>query len=395
MAKRILAYKFSLRPNARQRRALEAQLGEACRLYNAALFERRDAWRRERKQISFYDQDKQLKEIRASGDVGIASFKVASDVLRRVDLAFQAFYRRVKAGQKPGYPRFRSRVRYDSLATRYGDGMFVRGDRLHVRGVGPIRFKQHRTIVGDGRTIQVKRDAGKWFVVIVTEQAQQVPLPEVESSVGIDVGLSSFATLSNGESVAAPQHYRASEAKLRRAQRHLARCRRGSNGRRSALSRVRTCHRAVRNRREDFAHKLSRQIVNAHGSIAVESLNVSGMARSRRFSKSIHDAAWSSFLDKVAYKAENAGRRFVKVDARGTSQSCLCGASVPKVLKQRWHHCPECGLSAPRDVVSAQVIELRGRRRQTPTEPLGAVVCGAVLGRTSLLAAETLPGGSR
>ncbi len=132
----------------------------------------------------------------------------------------------------------------------------------------------------------------------------------------------------------------------------------------------------MRNRRADFTHKLSRQIVNAHGRIAVEKLNIKGLARGR-FAKSIHDAGWRLFLDQLRYKAANAGREFVEVNASGTSQTCPCGVVVAKTLKDRWHSCPDCGLSGPRDVISAMVIEMRGRRMQTPTGPIGAVVCEA------------------
>jgi putative transposase len=365
-----------LYPTRPQAAALDVQLREAARLYNAAIEERRGAWRIERKRISFYDQDRQLKDIRAAGDLAIPSFGIARDVLRRVDRAFDGFFRRLKTGAKAGYPRFRSPARYDSLSVAYGKGMFLRGDRLHLLGIGPIRFTAHRAVPRAVKTIAVKREGDKWFV-IVTAKTVTIPMPPTASSVGIDMGLTSFVALSDGTSVEAPRHYRQAERKLRRAQRHLARCQRGSRRRKNAVARVRAAHVAVRNRRADFTHKLSRQIVNQHGRIAVEQLNIKGLARTR-LAKSIHDAGWRLFLNQLSYKAASAGRTYVEVNAAGTSQTCLCGASVPKRLHDRWHTCPACGLSAPRDVVSAQVIEARGRRVQTSTAPVGAVVCGGM-----------------
>lgn len=375
MADQILAYKFRAYPNAAQRRALEGQLSEACRLYNAALQERRDAWTMCRKRVSLRDQDRQLKHIRADGDIGISSFGSARDVLIRVEMAFEGFFRRVRVGQKPGFPRFKSRARYDSLSAPIRNGMFLRGDRLHILGVGPVRFTFHRPIVGDVTNALVKRDGRKWFVVL-TAQAPSSAMPSNASSIGLDVGLASFVASSDSTTVVAPKHLRSAQAQLHRAQRHLARCRRNSRRRKHAIERVRSIHVAVRNRRADFTHKLSRQIVNAHGRIAVEKLNIKGMARGH-FAKSIHDAGWRLFLNQLRYKAASAGREFVEVNAAGTSQTCLCGVVVAKTLKDRWHSCPDCGLSGPRDVVSAMVIEARGRRVQTRTGPLGAVVCEA------------------
>lgn len=372
MAHQILTYKFRLYPNATQTLAIEGQLREAARLYNAALQERRDAWSVCRKRVTFYDQQRQLKYIRANNDLAISSFMVASDVLHRVDAAFSGFFRRAKVG-KAGYPRFRSHERYDSIRTKAGHGMYLRHDRVSISGVGSVRFKQHRDINGKVKTIAVKREGDKWFVIAATE-CQLSPLQPSRSSIGIDVGLTDFAALSSGEAVRAPRFFRRSEATLRRAQRHLARCGRNSNRRRLAKARVRAIHASAARRRADFSHKLSRQIVNQHGLIAVERLNITGMA-SGHFAKSIHDAGWRIFLAHLAYKAANAGRQFVEVKAAGTSQTCVCGALVPKGLSDRWHACDSCGLSVPRDVASAMVIEQRGRRWQASTEPLGPVAC--------------------
>jgi len=163
-------------------------------------------------------------------------------------------------------------------------------------------------------------------------------LPECTETVGLDVGLTAFATLSDGTEIENPRWYREAQKKLRRAQRKIARRKKGSHRRRKAIQFLQRLHAYLRNQRADFHHNLSRQLVNNNGLIAIEDLNVRGLARSM-LAKSVNDAGWSSFIDKLAYKAANAGRQLVKVDPRGTSQTCLCGAGVPKMLCQRWHEC--------------------------------------------------------
>lgn len=371
-------FKYRIYPNRREASALEAMLREAARLYNAALQERRDAWKICRHRVTFLDQSRQLTEIRAAGDIGIANVAIARDVLRRVDDAFIAFFRRVKSGHKGGYPRFRSAARYHTIRTRQADfGIYILSGRVYVQGVGSIRANWHREPVGTVRSASVTRKAGRWYACFACEASGE-PLPDKQATVGIDVGLTSFVALSSGESVDAPRHFRASEARLRRLQRRLSRAKRRSKRRRTAALAVERAHERVRNQRADFQHKLSRRIVNDYGLIAVEDLQVKGLARTR-LAKSIHDAAWSSFTEKLAYKAESAGRQFVKVDPRGTSQRCVCGASAPKTLKDRWHSCGACGLQGPRDVISAQIIEQLGRSWQASTGSVDAVACGGSL----------------
>ncbi|HEX8030302.1 MAG TPA: transposase [Vicinamibacterales bacterium] len=374
---RIVTYKFRAYPTRQQSEALTAQLAEACRLYNAALQERRDAWRMRRESVGLNSQRRQLKDIRAAGDIGIPSYKIAEDVLYRVEHAFRAFFRRVKAGQRAGYPRFRSRDRYDSLASRNsGKALILHGESLRVSGIdGLIKVRVHRPLMGVQPIVAIKREGRRWFV-LVTCRGLIESLPASRASVGLDVGLTSFVAASDGATVKAPALLRRSERELRRAQRKLGRAKLRSRRRSVCRARVSELHRRVVARRRDFAHKLSRSIVDRYGLIAVERLNIAGMARSPLFAKSIHDAGWRVFLNQLAYKAAWAGRAFVEVEAAGTSQTCVCGASVPKTLSVRWHECSACGLSAPRDVVSAMVIEARGRRVQALSGPIGSLACG-------------------
>jgi putative transposase len=183
--------------------------------------------------------------------------------------------------------------------------------------------------------------------------------PKFDEAIGIDVGLESFAVLSD-DVIENPRLYGQAQAKLRKAQRRVARPKKGSHRRGKAVFLLRKIHEHIRNQRKDFQHKLSFGIIERYGTIAVEDLNVKGLAGGM-LAKSVHDAGWAGFLSMLAYKAESAGRQFMAVDPGGTSQTCLCGASVRKLLSDREHLCTACGLMAPRDHVSAQVILQRAR----------------------------------
>jgi len=352
-------YKYRLYPNKEQVAALEHQLNEACSLYNAALQERRDAWKMQRVNLNYYDQANQLKEIREAGNLALANFSACQDVLRRVDKTFRAFFRRIKAGDKAGYPRFKSRDRFDSYTfPAWGDGCHLtEASRLKIQGVGVIKLKMHRPIVGEIKTLTLKREAGKWYACFSTVINVPVPISPPDA-IGIDVGLYSFVALSNGELVANPRNLKAELGKLRRCQRKVARRKRGGSNRRKAVRLLQKAHAHVRNQRSDFQHKLSRQLVNTYGFIAVEDLNVKALSRSM-LAQSVNDAAWGSFLAKLAYKAEEAGGQIVRVNPNGTSQVCSrCGClpDVPKTLADRIHSCPHCGLVIDRDVNAARNI---------------------------------------
>jgi putative transposase len=374
-------FKYRLYPSKVQAASLDGQLEEARRLYNAALQERRDAYRTAGVSLSYYDQANQLKAIRDAGDLELANFSAAQDVLRRVDKTYKSFFARVTsgkgkvAGRPAGFPRFKSRDRFDSYTfPSYGDGIRLlaanRGGTLRVQGVGQIKVKLHRPVEGTIKTVTIKREAGRWFVCFSVEHTPEL-LPESTEAVGLDAGLAAFATLSDGTEVENPRYYRESERRLRVAQRKVARRNRRSTRRRKAVRELQRAHAHVRNQRADFHHKVAFWLVATFGLIAVEDLNVAGLAGGM-LAKSVHDVGWSAFATKLAYKAEEAGRELVKVDPRGTSQTCLCGERVPKDLSQRWHRCSVCGLSLPRDHVSALLILRLGRSLQASRAALAA-----------------------
>jgi putative transposase len=350
-------FKYRLYPTKKQVALLDDQLAEACRLYNAALQERRDAWKMCKTSITFYQQAKQLRDIRAAGDLTLANHMSCRDVLRRVDTTFQAFFRHSKTGKKAGYPRFKPVSRFHSYTfPKYGNGCKLRDhNKLYIMGVGELKVKLHRPIAGQIKTVTLKKSCGKWYVSFSVILSSPAPLPGTGNLTGIDVGITSFAVLSDGTTINNPRYYQTAHAKLRRVQRKIARRKKTSNRRRKAVRELRLLHNHVRNQRSDFHHQVTRQLINQYDLIACEKLNITGLARSR-LAKPIADVGWGSFLTKLSDKAAEAGREIVQVNSYGTSQRCICGASVPKTLKDRWHHCPICQLSIPRDQAAALEI---------------------------------------
>jgi putative transposase len=343
-------FKFRLNPTKRQRTLLNQTL-ELCRwVYNETLATRKNAWEQEKKSISCYDTIKMLPEWkRAKPELPQVYSQVLQEVCKRVDLAFQAFFRRVKAGEKPGYPRFRGRGWYDSFTyPQTGFELFDNG--LLLSKIGAIKIVQHRPVEGKIKTLNISRDTvGNWYACFSCE-CKPKPLPACEKAIGIDVGLESFATLSTGEKIANPRFFRRDENELAKTQRKLSKAEKGTPER--AKRRLAVCHihQRISNRRKDFAHKLSRQLVNEYGIVALEKLNGKGMLQNHCLAKSISDAAWNQFAQYTQYKAVNAGRECVLVDPRNTSKKCSrCGTLVEKDLSIRIHSCPTCGLKIDRD----------------------------------------------
>jgi putative transposase len=278
--------------------------------------------------------------------------------MRRLDKAFQAFFRRVKAGEKPGYPRFKGRDRFDSVEfPAYGDGIRLVGAKLRVQHVGLIKVKIHRAVEGKVKTATLSREAGKWYVIFSCELPDVPIQPHDKPPVGIDVGLESFLTTSDGEHEPNPRYLKTALPELRRAQRAVSRKRKGSRNRRKSKRKLAKIHARVKRLRKEHHHQVALKLVRRFGLIAAERLDVQGMIENGRLTRSIADAGWAGFLRTLQCKAESAGIAYVPVDPRGTSQRCSrCGATVPKTLWDRWHECRDCGLSVHRDENSAKEI---------------------------------------
>jgi len=368
-------YRFRIYPTRRQGLALEAQLGFACDLYNAALEQRRYAWRAGQ-QVGYVSQCRELTAIRAVGD-GPAQMSCSAmrSPLRRLERAYQAFFRRVKVGEKPGYPRFRSKRRYDSLT--WDSAWSIQQRRLTLPGIGYLKVKWHRELPASAKvcTVTVRRVVGRWYACFVLALPVSGVRPRtVMRAVGVDLGIRNFAALSTGELIPGPRAYRATHRQLRVAQRRVSRRVKGSRRRHKAGLLLARLHERIRNLRGNHAHQLSRRLVSDFVLIAVEDLQIRALARGF-LAKDINDQGWAEFLRLLRYKAEDAGIQVVAVPPGGSSQTCSgCEARVPKPLAERVHRCPDCALVIDRDVNAARNLLRLGLSRQALTWPTGACV---------------------
>ena len=350
-------YKFRLQPSKSQRSKLTQTL-ELCRLvYNTTLAIRKNAWEGEKRSVSLYDTNKMLTSWKGEyPELKQVHSQVLQNVQERVNLAFQSFFRRVKEGaDKVGYPRFKSYGRYDSFTFKQS-GFELLDHRVMVSKIGAIKIIQHRPVEGRIKTLNIQRDAvGNWYACFACE-VEPTRLPNNNVAVGIDVGLTTFATLSNGLTVDNPRFFRRAEVELGRVQRRWDKDK--TPKRRKVIAHI---HQRMANRRKDFAHKLSRQLVNTYGALIFENLTIKNMLQNHNLAKSISDASWRQLIMYCTYKAEWAGRAVVLVDPRGTSQRCSgCGCVVRKDLSVRVHDCPLCGLVLDRDLNASLNIEALG-----------------------------------
>jgi len=325
---------------------------DACRwVYNKTLKTRHNAWKNNEQSLSKYDTNKFLTCWKKEEPWLINAYSQSlQETQERVDLAYKHFFRRVKAGDKPGYPRFKGDW-YKSF-TYPQKGFRLEGHRLFLSKIGSVKIVVHRAIEGTIKRVTIKRNAvGNWYAYFVCDINTE-PLQPTNNVVGIDVGCQHFATFSNGEHVSNPRFFRRDEKALAKAQRRLSKAKKGSPERRKHKRVVQHIHERIANRRADFAHKLSREIVDEYQFIALEDLDIQDMQNGnwRSLNKSIGDAAWYQLRTFIAYKAEWAGRTVVLVDPRNTSKMCSgCGEIVEKKLSERVHVCPQCGLEIDRD----------------------------------------------
>ncbi len=341
---------------------------EVCRhLYNGALAGRKDAWENEKRSVNFAQQCASLPALKEKSEYlpNIHS-QVLQDVMHRVNRSFENFFRRVKSGETPGYPRFKGEHWYDSFQYRqYGNGAkFDASGRLSLSKIGAVRVCKDRPLTGTPKTVSLTRRADGWYACIACDTEPE-PLPKTGESVGADVGLEYFATLSNGETIANPRLLRRAERQLKTAQRRVSRRKRGSERRKKARVLLAKAHLKVRRARLDFCHKVAHNLVNRFDTITVEKLNIKGMVKAPKpkpdpnnpsqflpngasakagLNKSISEAGWGLFVSILTQKAESAARQVVAVNPAYTSQDCSnCGMRVPKKLSMRLHSCPYCG----------------------------------------------------
>ena len=365
-------FRYRLRPTKSQVAILNRQL-DLCRwTYNQTLALRKNAWDDEQKHIGYYEskryiaiwkQDKpELSEVHSH---------VLQDVSMRVDLALQAFFRRVRNGEEPGFPRFKGKNWYDSL-TYFETGFKHKGNVLWLSKIGDIKIWMHRQMEGTIKRLTIRRSSTKkWYVSFLVEDVPKEVLPDSEKAIGIDVGISNFAVLSDGTFIENQRYLAECEELLSRSQSKKDKLPHKSPERKKAVKKVSHIYERLGNLRDNFAHQLSRQIVNDYGIICLEDIDIKNLIEKKPYmAKSVLDVSWNRFRTYVAYKAESAGRKVVLVNPAYTSQMCSgCGTIVKKDLSERIHNCPRCGLVMDRDLNASKNILRLGLQSLVGIQP--------------------------
>ena len=350
----LRTYKYRLYPTKPQEKRLFQVLSVCRHWYNMCLEEHKLAWELEGRQVTKSEQEAKGKHYRKTFPQAKVVFsQTMQSVADNLDKAFRSFFRRIKAGEKAGYPRFKGRNRFNSFSFKqFGVGAWLDGNhRLRLFGIGRVRVRWHRAIPDNGiiKTCCIKHEAGQWYVTLAVELTDSTKLSNTENFLGLDMGISALITTSKGVKVENPNYYRAGQVKLRVLNRALSRKKRSSKNRRKALKQVQRQHMHVSNQRSNYLHNLSTRLVQTCDGVALEDLATRNMVRNHHLSKSILDSGWGIFKQYLTYKASGAGCEIRFVDPAYTSQTCPQCGKVEKIgLSVRWVDC-ECGLSLDRD----------------------------------------------
>jgi len=370
----LKTFKYKLYPSKTQHRLLEQTVETCRRWYNACLEERKKAWETEQRNVNKFAQLAQVKNYRKENPFAAQLHShILQVVVQDLDKAFQAFFRRVKAGETPGYPRFKGRNRFDSFGLKeYGNGFKLDGRRLRLTGIGRVRVRWHRALEGKIKTIRIRRRAGEWYACFACEVEEQ-PLLPTRREIGVDVGIHHLLATSENEVVDNPRWYREEQHKLRVIQRRVSRRKPGGSNRCKAVLVLQRQHEHIANSRKDYLNKLANHIVANYDRIALEDLRINGMVRNHHLSKSILDAGWGYLKQRLIDKAVEAGRQVYLVNPSQTSKTCCsCGTMFPELsLANRWVDC-SCGLSMDRDVNAAHnILQRAGHARWGQSTAIG------------------------
>jgi len=356
-----ITHKYRLFPTKRQQTILNKILGECCWLYDHFLEERKNSWEQEKKSINYHTQATSIPKLKKDRETLTQVYsQVLQNVAVRVDLAFQAFFRRVKSKEKPGYPRFKGQGWYDSF-TYPQTGFKIKNKTLELSKIGTIKIKLHRPIIGTVKTCTIRRQRNKWYACFSCKVEPQ-PFKKSKEAIGIDVGLENFATLSNGEKIKNPRFFKTDQKALAKAQRKLSKQTKGSLERKKVKKVVACIYERITNRRNNFCHQETRKLINRFGIICIEDLSINKMRayNFRSINRNIGDVAWGQFAQYLDYKAVSADRQLIRVNPAYTSQTCSrCGYRQVKKLSDRTHHCSHCGFSIDRDLnASINILRL-------------------------------------
>jgi putative transposase len=366
-------YKFRLDPTSGQR-GLFAQFAGAARfLYNRGLEQRKSVYEKEKRSIRYFEQNDELVTLKGEEKTlwlkDIHS-QVLQQALKNLDTAFQHFFRNLKEGKKPGFPKFKCKGVRDSF--RYPQGVKIDGENVYLPKIGWVKYRKSRDILGEIKQTTVIREGDHWYVSFSTEQTIPDPVPApiaVEKAIGIDVGLKHFATMAAGKNhtptyVNNPRFFTKFLPRLRVLSKRLSRKVKGSRNRTKARIQLAKLHARIRHCREDFAHKLSTMIVKSHDVICVEGLDIANLIEKNRksLSRAIADASWRQFLRCLQYKAQEQGKHFVETGKYfpSTQMCSSCGSRQTMKLEDREYRCPNCSMIMDRDLNSAILEKAAG-----------------------------------
>jgi putative transposase len=376
------AFKYELLPTPEQERTLETVLWRCRELYNAGLEERKAAWEMCRVSVTFAMQSAHLPTIKVvRPEYREINAQVVQDVLHRLDKAFTAFFRRLQAGARPGYPRLQGKDRYNSCTyPQMGahGGAVLDGGMLSLSKIGRIPMRLHRPLAGIPKTVTISREADGWYACISCADVPTIPLPASGQETGIDVGLKVLLITADGEPVDNTRHYRKAEQQLTRAHRRVSRRTKGSTRRRKAVQLLARTHQHVQRQRRDFHHTTALDLLQQYDVVYLEDVQVRNLVRNRYLAtRSISDAGWAAFRTTLDATAACAGRQVIAIPPAYTSQDCSgeladgsrCPQWVVTSLSVHTHVCPSCGLVLDRDENAALHILRAAQARQALTWP--------------------------
>jgi len=351
-------FRYRIYPSKKQIIKLNKTISDCCFVYNKLLEAKVNAYKTDKTNLTQFDLNKLTKDF----DVPIHS-QVKQNISKRINDAFNHFFRRVREKKgKAGFPRFKSFNRYKSITFPQNGFRLLSDKRLFVSKIGNIPIILHRVPKGKMKTFTIKRTALGWFAIF---SCSDVPIEKIkveDNHVGIDIGIESFAVLSNGTKIENPKFLKNSEKKLSKLQRKMSRKKKGSKNRRKARFKVAKLHERIFNQRQDFLHKTSFKIIKEFKVISIEKLNIKNMVKNHYLAKSINDASWGYFIQMLSYKVEKTGGQLIKVNPKNTSKTCSrCGNIQDMPLANRKFKCLSCGFVCHRDLNASIVIDTAGQ----------------------------------
>jgi len=394
------SYRFRAYPSSVQKERLNRQMFLSKQVYNILLEKAQNHFKETGKTFTKYDMNKWIAKLKKENpefkEVYSQSLQNVSD---RLSKAYRNFFRRIKERKrgrkiKVGFPRFRSFV---SSLTYPQSGFKIEKKRITLSKVGRINFVNHREILGTVKTFSIKRTkVGEWYVTFSSEIEDTPPFSNNRPRVGMDLGLTEYATLSNGLQIKNPKMQNALLTRLKRRQKRISSKKKGSRNRRKAIIGFAGLSEHVVRQRDDYLHKISSNLVNSYSFIAYEELNVQNMVRNHNLARHIQDASWNKFIQFLCYKAESAGCRAVGVNPRGTSRICSgCGNVQDMPLSERAFNCDKCGMSKDRDLNASINILERATEGQSGSYASGDSASASQKGKASgIVESGTILGGA-